>query len=269
MARTIYTTTISSWSTNERVERAKVITRKLTDLILATIQLNETNKLVTYSGVLADQIPLSRAGAAYNNFQQSLHQFEIIRICTFWDKAEENAETIPTVIELVDDLAATSLLANIMRSHHADIGWSSLSKQNPDPEIQKFIDSSMRISNFEFGNQQAFKLLTGLRSTILRARNVSGSDLLKTVKTLRDRNLAHSLNETWLEQREEVGVMKYGDEKKLLAETIDIVQELHLWVNGSDFDLSGDCTDIARKRAEELWRNCSFSIPEFGKVSTD
>jgi hypothetical protein len=53
--------------------------------------------------------------------------------------------------------------------------------------------------------------------------------------------------------------MQYGDERELLLGSIQLVETLQLWVNGTsiDFDKS---RQIARNSAETLWKHCTFDI---------
>ena len=167
MNKTKFSKEIEYWSVLRRVEFAKHTIDKLTHPVLGVVQLSETNNLVTYSNVLASQIPASMAAMAYKNLQRSLHEYEVIRICTFWDAAYENAQTIPTIIEVIDSVEVTSFLADKWRSQ-----W---------------------VSDLEYANQQAFKQILGLREVVMQARAILQSDRFKTIKALRDRNLAHSL----------------------------------------------------------------------------
>src|SRR5262249_37130648 len=39
---------------------------------------------------------------AFDVFRAGLHQFEIVRLCALWDRAGDDKENIPTIIELID-----------------------------------------------------------------------------------------------------------------------------------------------------------------------
>jgi len=116
-----------------------------------------------------------------------------------------------------------------------------------------------RLAN-EPAQEEAAKARDGLTNTIAQARKIESSTILRSVRNLRDKHLAHSLSETSQEKEGAVLPMKYGDERKLLLDSIPLVQALYLWVNGKgcNFDHS---REIARRNAEELWKNCSFNIP--------
>jgi hypothetical protein len=96
---------------SERVSLAKEKIRCLVDHLLYVLELHENNAIVLYSDALSTQIPTSFAANAFNVFQRGLHQFEIVRLCALWDRAELARENIPTVIELIDDDEVIEALA--------------------------------------------------------------------------------------------------------------------------------------------------------------
>jgi hypothetical protein len=53
--------------------------------------------------------------------------------------------------------------------------------------------------------------------------------------------------------------MKYGYERKILFETLPIVETLHRWVSGKSFSFANSQL-IARNNAEALWKRCTFHI---------
>src|SRR4051794_11661522 len=90
-------------SLSERIELAKEKTARVVDHLSYLLELHENNAIVVYSPTLSSQIPTSHAANAFNVFQRGLHQFEVVRLCALWDRAEPEKESIPTIIELVDD----------------------------------------------------------------------------------------------------------------------------------------------------------------------
>jgi hypothetical protein len=64
--------------------------------------MHEANVKIIYSPRLISQIPVSYAAHAFNQFQSSMHLFEIVRLCALWDKPREDRESIPTIICLVN-----------------------------------------------------------------------------------------------------------------------------------------------------------------------
>jgi hypothetical protein len=76
---------------------------------------------------------------------------------------------------------------------------------------------------------------------------------------LRDKHLAHSLTETRREKAGPIAPMKYGDERRVLDDTLPIVEALYCWVNGRSFSFD-DSRKIDRKNAMALWEGCKFTI---------
>ncbi|WP_415235553.1 hypothetical protein [Sneathiella sp.] len=80
----------------------------------------------------------------------------------------------------------------------------------------------------------------------------------KKLKANRDMFIAHNLrlDEGHIQFPEKI---KYGDEKLLLGETIEIMALLHRVLNNAGFDWDGAKRQTDRN-AEQLWSNCTFSI---------
>ena len=89
-------------ATAERIELAKAKMRRVLDHFLYVVELHANNSFIIYSPIVASQIPSSFAANAFNVFQRSMHQIEIVRLCAIWDSADADKENIPTVIELID-----------------------------------------------------------------------------------------------------------------------------------------------------------------------
>ena len=70
-------------------------------------ELMKAMRVTLYSDIFAKQILPCYAAHAFNVFRKAMFQIEIVRLCALWDKAKLSLEreTIPTVIELIDDPA--------------------------------------------------------------------------------------------------------------------------------------------------------------------
>ena len=154
-----------------------------------------------------------------------MHGFEIVQLCALWDKPDQELahNSIPTVHALIDDDAVVKILVR-----NVEGGW-------PDGE----------------GDPD---LLAYLKAT----RSEGGAKALEALSRLRQ-VLAHALVETRAEKKGIVAPMKYGDEQALLRETTRIIEELYLWVTGTNFDLS-DNRELQARRARALWSNCKFDV---------
>jgi hypothetical protein len=104
---------------SKRIDLAKAKMERVLDHFLYLLELHANNLLVVYSPILSSQITPSFAANAFNVFQRSMHQFEIVRLCALWDGPDAAKENIPTVIELIDDNAIIDMLAEQTRQHWA------------------------------------------------------------------------------------------------------------------------------------------------------
>jgi hypothetical protein len=242
----------------ERFSRAREKIQWMVDELIVLIALHENNALITYSPLLSDQIPRSYGARAFNVVQESIHRYEIIRICTFWDGVDLEKANIPTALELVDDPRISSQAAKEMEDHFGNIGFS-IANPHPDPAIQTEIEALLHENEQAFGRQQGAIAVQRLEGVIKTARKTIASPRLTSVRNARDK-LAHRLKETRAEKSPgTVHPARYGDEKDLLKETIDIVNGLHLSINGTNWDWENS-RRIAQKNARALWEHCSFDI---------
>jgi hypothetical protein len=248
----------SSLTSKERIELAKAKMEKLLDHFLNVLALHANNALIVYSTILSSQIPTSYAANAFNVFQQSMHQIEIIRLCALWDHANPDKENIPTIIELISDDEIIELLADETRRYWSDSGGSQLLNPSDDSELKAIEQKAIISSNMQFGNEQASKAKADLKQAIADARSTLGTSRLTTLMNLRDKHLAHNLTTTRREKREPVEPMKYGDQTALINESIPIIERLYCWINGKSFSIA-DSQKIDHENAESLWSGCKFS----------
>jgi hypothetical protein len=123
-----------SLKNTQRADLAKAKMEKVLDHFLYVVELHANNAFVVHSPVLSSQIPNSFAANAFNVFQRSMHQIEIVRLCALWDRAEADKENISTVIELIDDDALIEILADETRRHWVDNGSYLINPSN-DPVL--------------------------------------------------------------------------------------------------------------------------------------
>ena len=238
-------------STDERADKAKLKIKQVVDRISGLLALAESNALIVYSPLLSSQIPPSTAGHAFNVFQRAMHGFEIVQLCALWDKPDYSLahNSIPTVHALIDRDDVVERLVDDVRNFWPDRTVSQA------PLGQALANYNSRMRREEAG--KALTVLSALRKSVPQTL---ASNLLTSVRNLRDRDLAHALERTRAEERATVAPMKYGDEKDLLAVTTPVMEDLYLWITGTNFDLDEN-RRLQRERAEALWGNCSFSIP--------
>jgi hypothetical protein len=244
-------------SVPERARVAKEKTRRVVDHLHYLLELHENNAIVLYTPTLSKQIPKSFAANAFNVFQQGMHQFEIVRLCALWDRAEPEKENIPTIIELIDLPDVIEALAQETASNWQGIGGEVLNP-SPDPK-QRALEEAFQRFDQQFGQQQAQKARDELRKAIDNSRAIIGSAKHASIMNIRDKHLAHSLSETRREKKGPLPPMKYGDERDMLDATLPIVEALYCWVNGTSLSFQ-DSREIDRKNARALWEACTFTI---------
>jgi hypothetical protein len=242
-----------------RIEIAKAKMDKVLDHFLYVIELHANNSFIVYSPTLASKIPTSYAANAFNVFQRSMHQIEIVRLCAIWDSADADKENIPTVVELIDTKEIIEILAEETRSHWATAPAPHLLNPSIDPDLALIEQELLDRHNADFGNEQALKAKTELMAAICEVRTTLSSPRLASVMNHRDKHLAHSLTSTRREKRAPVSPMKNGDGAALLETSIPIVERLYCWVTGKGFSIRNS-QEIDQENAEALWSGCKFSV---------
>lgn len=243
----------------ERIKLAKQKLERVLDHFLYLLELHANNAIVVHSPTLSSQIPTSFAANAFNVFQRGMHQFEIVRLCALWDRAELPKENIPTIIELIDDEQIIQMLADETRQHWTNRG-ARLLNPSDDPTILEIEEDLIKASNKQFGDQQAANAEVELKKAIADARSILATPQLAAIMNLRDKHLAHSLSETRREQKHgPIEPVKFGDETVLLQNSIPIVEHLYCWVNGKSFSIDNS-QSIDKKNAEALWYGCKFEV---------
>jgi hypothetical protein len=236
---------ISVMTVPVRVELAKVKITNVVNRISALLAMAEHNALIVYSPMLSGQIPPSTAGHAFNVFQKAMHGYEIVQLCALWDKPDATLahNSIPAVHALIDDEAVMyQLVENVRRF------WPDLP-----------VDDVLADYHRQTGDEEAGKALAALSQLRDEIPAILSSKLYVSVKNMRDRYLAHALDETRAEKRGQVAPMRYGDERELLQRTTEIIETLYLWVKGTHFDLAEN-RELQAKYALALWGRCRFDI---------
>ncbi len=222
------------------------------------VALHESNRIAVFSPRLSEQIPRSRAANAFNATTDALYRAEIVRLCTFWDKPSLERESILTVVELIESKEVRKALAEEHYRAHANRGVRLLGEH--DHETAKVLNDVADQYQEEFACHQAKLSIKGLYRSTVRAQKLINSDKLRGVIAHRNNRIAHSLK-LRPSAVETMSVTRYGDERELFEETLWIVRELHLWINGSDFDFAGS-RKMAARNASELWNACAFDVPK-------
>ena len=240
----------------ERIELAGAKMTKVLDRFLYLLELHANNAHVVYSPLLSSQISQSFAANAFNVFQRSMYQFEIVCLCALWDSADIDKQNIPTVIELIDNNSIIDTLAEETRSHRASES-TALLNPSVDAPLNAAEQDAVRRSELAFADEEADEARTGLRRAIDDAHSFIASRQLASIMDIRDRHLAHSLERTRREKHGPITPMKYGDETAALELSVPIVERLYCWVNGKSFSIE-DARRIDEANASSLWHGCKF-----------
>jgi len=240
------------------MDLAKTTMGRVLDHFLYLLELHANNSFVVYSPTLISQIPRSFAANAFNVFQRSMYQIEIVRLCAIWDKADPNKESIPTVVKLIDTKEIIEMLADIVRRQWPGISGYVLNPSD-DPQLAAIEQEAYKNSEIEFGNEQAAQVKMDLMQAILDARTILKSPRLTSVVNARDKHLVHSLTKTRREKHAPVPPMKNGDETDLLNASIPIVERLYRGITNRGFSIK-DSQDIDQANATALWNGCKFKV---------
>lgn len=244
---------------------AKAKMEKVLHHFLNLLALHETNAIVVYSQTLASQIPPSYAAHAFNVFQHAMHDFEIVRLCALWDRAGNDKENIPTVIELIDHAPIIDALAKETRAYHTNIPRPSPMPQVSDMDTGSYVvptateEAAIKRVDAEFGDQRASLAKAELKDAIADAKGILSDPRLDRLRNYRDKHLAHNLTETWGKKSGAKPPAKYGTALHVFNSSIPIVEKLSLWVNGKDPSLK-ESREISRGYVEALWKRCKFTV---------
>jgi hypothetical protein len=248
-------------SDEQRLASAKGRTDRLVDHVTALFGLHEANALIIYSPMLSSQIPRSYAAHAFNAFQQSMHLYELVRLCAIWDKPGTDRESIPTILALLGrSEIIEKLVQDTYRSYASDAMPHDL-RPTDDPDIEAAKAAWWERYRVERAEEQAQKVRDWIATAQEKADAIIASPALKSLRGFRDAYVAHNLtpSETPPNMQDEVRPVRYGDETPILDATVEIVDALHLALNGTSFDWEG-ARGIAANNARDLWNGCRFEI---------
>lgn len=229
---------IAKMPAKDRLELARqklsdAIGEGLVSSVLRHLRDHENTRWLVYESHLAGQIPASHAAHAFMALQASTLHYEVIRLCSFWDKADLDGRSIPTIVALADCPKVSRLAGADLQAHYDQMhaAWGR-----------------------QYGLTGRWRLRVGVRS----AKEVSTSETLRNVRNYRGR-LAHQLARTSAERQGPLPLPRFGDERLLLEKTIEITQVLQASLNGQDHDWQSS-RDISRGHAEALWKGVRIAV---------
>ena len=139
---------------DDPIERAKQYTNKLTDLVIAAKAANENTRQAVYSSHLADQIPRSYAARAFNELQNTLLYFSVVRACALFDKPANDRVSLHTVIDAFPNKKTVRKIARETYRYHAAQGEPRRLTPEDDPEITRLLADHWKKSIEERGPKE-------------------------------------------------------------------------------------------------------------------
>lgn len=245
----------SAYPASERLALAKARADKLVDHIVPLFLMHESNAVVIYSQKLSEQIPRSYAAHAFNQFQRSMHLFELVRLCGMWDGPGDDRESIPTIIALFNEPELIDQLVAEAHAFHAN-------EMPPDTVDGESASKWWRGDRRAFANLVAATIRDKLSFAVSKAEEIRATPQLKALRDFRHSYIAHNLDmpEPSGDGEGSVERLKYGDETFILDATVSVADALHHGLNRTSFDWKGS-RDMARRNAQALWDHCTFQIP--------
>lgn len=246
----------NSLTPSERLVLAKVRADKLVHHLVPLFLMHESNAVVIYSQKLSEQVPRSYAAHAFNQFQHSMHLFELVRLCAMWDGPSDDRESIPTIIalfhkpELIDQLVADACALHANEMPPGIIGAGDTS-------------TWWKRDRKAFADVVAATIREKLCFAVNKAEEILATPQLKALMDFRHSYIAHNLDIPELSGDAEGSVekLKYGAEAEILDATVAVADALHRGLNRTAFDWQG-ARDMARRNAQALWDHCTFAIPD-------
>jgi len=238
MPRKSETEKISTIPCGERLEYARKVANENIDTALNLIGVYYARREAFGQNSFASKLPRSRAVGTFNIIMQRLAHAQCIETCRFWDKAEENGKSIPTIMEYCRNTDIEARLFLIAESCY------------PDDNDQTRTYHESLVQRFHTAERLIHKSNTDER--------------LRRTQNFRNR-IAHNLLSTRTDSR----LLAKG-EKPLVppsAATLTALGIRTLWVswlfhsslNNADFDFKHS-VNLLRRRSSDFWGSLSHSI---------
>lgn len=186
--------------------------------------------------------------------------FELAKLAALWDKPDKNRESIPTLLELIDDPDVWELVAS---EHRQAEKRDTLPTFDDDGLTREFVEARKR--RFEAEKSRRVREAGPSATRLLRrafeaAQPVVRGTALGDLRVFRNHIIAHNLELPKVRPGEPDPIkFRLGDERRLLESAIEVVDALYRALRRADFDWRGSW-DMARRNAEDLWHRCRFDF---------
>ena len=244
---------------SECLKKAGAHINKLVDVIREVIAVSEMNRHLVYSTHLSKQVSHTEAAHAYNVLQFTTFRYELLRLASCWDRASSERDSIPSVITLLDQKPVLIEVETQIRNWNAP---SAVLNPSKDLKLRALEAKALFETQAQWAKEDVATGKLAVKAVLDKAKAIRDGDLLRALRQCRDRMIAHNLTIPVVSSGPEIDNLKYGNEKLLLNETVSIVQKLHLWINGKDFDIEGEVTQNRSRQANAFWQNLVFVEPK-------
>lgn len=229
---------MNTQSVDEKIAFARAKTKAVTYHLDEVIRIHENNAYVVYSKTISGQLQTSYAAHAFTTLQNTLINYELVSICRLWDAADPAKENILTIAGLLKNEDVILKLVNAERSN-----WPSRIDQ-------------------KYAEERANGMDAKIRQTLASIDAINASQQLASMMNIRDKHLAHSLEVTHREKKSgPVAPLRYGDETKILDQTIPIVEHLYQSINQTGYSFD-DGRTYSKRHAAAFWKGIKVSALE-------
>jgi hypothetical protein len=220
---------ISVRSVNTRIKFAQEKLERIIDRVLSGMVLRESNRELLKNR-LAAQIPLSQAANCYNALIESQLKFETLLLASLWDKSAEERNSIPSVLELVDDVAIRT-------------------------ELQRNAEEQYQIEYLSFRQEEVAKFNTRIDKAFSLSRTTQTMPEFDNLLSFRNFEIAHSITAS----SPVFDITKIRLAEPFWDQTIVCLDNLNSAVRLSGFDFKG-AKEMHRQSAEEFWGSLKFKL---------
>jgi AbiU2 len=229
---------IPSGTVEERIRSAQEKLDRIVERVLSGLVLRESNRQLL-KGKLSRQIPLSRAANCYNALIESQLKYETLLLSSLWDKGSKDRNSIPSVLELVDDTAVRRQLRKNAEEQYP--------ATDPAGTLTNYYTTRRKeeVANFDKRIDKAF----GLSSS------VHAIPEFNNLRNFRDFEIAHSITVS----SPAVDLTKIPLAEPFWDQTIECLDNLNSTVRLSGFDFEGS-KNMHLRSAEEFWGNLKFRL---------
>jgi hypothetical protein len=246
---------ISTASPSEKYDRARQRTEAVVAHVRHLLISHETNQIVLYSPLIADQVPRSYAAHAFAALQRSLLLNQLVRLSAIWDGYGDDRESIPVIARLLDDKDVQAEAVEAVRSRWRRLEPHATDDTASGEDLRRWARNAVN----EEADERADEAAKALPDLVERILDYARSDIVLGLRDYRNQFIAHNLDRQSLDRAADVATPRHGDEAEILDKTIEIVDLLYVYLHGTSF-VWDRARDLAHKCASDFWGTCRFEV---------